>query len=156
MKNSIKESKIEIEQNIFKQNKFSKTTNTRLLVQQFSHFSKEELFEINKRVSIAGRIINRPRSFDKLIFIDLADKNGIIQLKIFQSRNFVKAGDIVGITGIVCKTDRQNEKKNKDEKKLTIEVEKISFLAKYQRQQSLPDTAYFKFRDIEERFRKRY
>src|ERR1043165_7224038 len=142
-----------INQNPFQQTKFTKTSSIQEIIKLFSQFSKEELIKKNEKVSIAGRIINRIRIFGKLIFADLADQSGIIQLKVVQNEDFTKVGggDIIGVIGTVCKTDIQ-EKQNK--KEVSIEVEKFDVLTKCQR--PLPDTAYFKLKDTEERFRKRY
>ncbi|CAI2187149.1 7752_t:CDS:1, partial [Funneliformis geosporum] len=133
---------------------FPPKVNSQTIIQQFSHLNKEELSQKNISITIAGRIINRIRSFGKLVFTDLADQSGTIQLKVFQNESFteVGVGDIIWVTGIVCKTDKQNEQVNKHE--LTIKVEKFSLLTKCQ--QTLPDTAHFKFKNTEERFRKRY
>src|SRR4051794_4742303 len=141
----------ELNQNPFQQTKFFHNISIHEIISEFAHFSQEKLKLENKVVSVAGRIINRIRSFGNLIFVDLAGQSGIIQLKVVQNEDFAKVGrgDIIGVTGVVCKTDAQ---KNKQE--LSIEVKKFVILVKCQR--SLPDTAYFKLKDTEERFRKRY
>src|SRR5581483_891229 len=133
--------------------KFSRDTSINKIINEFATFSQEKLRLENKVVNIAGRIINRIRSFGELIFADLADQSGVVQLKVVQNEDFIKvgSGDIIGVTGRVCKTDAQN-KQNKRE--LSIEVEKFVLLAKCQK--TLPDTVYFKLKDAEERFRKRY
>src|ERR1044072_112184 len=140
-------------QSPFQQAKFTKTSSIQVIIKLFSQFSKEELTKKNEKVSVAGRIINRIRIFGKLIFADFADQSGIIQLKVVQNEDFTKVGrgDIIGVIGTVCKTDIQ-EKQNK--KEVSIEVEKFVILAKCH--QPLPDTAYFKLKDIEKRFRNRY
>ncbi|CAI2167672.1 18440_t:CDS:10 [Funneliformis geosporum] len=144
----------DLDQNPFQQREFTRKNDIQTIIKLFSHFSKEELSKKKQKVNIAGRIINRIRVFGKLIFADLADQNGIIQLKITQNENFSKVGrgDIIELTGIVCKTDIQDKQKEKQE--LSIELENFSILTKCQK--SLPDTIHFKFKDVEERFRKRY
>src|SRR4051794_30444485 len=140
--------------NPFQQTKFSKTSSIQKVIELFSQFNKEGLAKKNEKVKLAGRIINRIRVFGKLTFADLADQSGIIQLKVVQNENFAQVGrgDIIGVTGIICKTDIQEKQDKKNE--LSIEIEGFSILTKCQ--QSPPDTAYFKFKDNEERFRKRY
>lgn len=123
------------------------------IVNEFASFSQEKLRLENKVVNVAGRIINRIRNFGELVFADLADQGGIIQLKVVQNEDFSKVnnGDIIRVTGKICKTDAQ-KKQNKQE--LSIEVEKFVILTKCQ--QTIPDTAHYKLKDTEERFRKRY
>jgi len=137
----------DLTQNFFQQTSIHK------IVSEFAIFSQEKLRLENKVVNIAGRIINRIRNFGELVFADLADQSGIIQLKVVQNEGFskVNSGDIIRATGKICKTDAQ-EKQNKQE--LSIEVEKFVILTKCQ--QTIPDTAHYKLKDTEERFRKRY
>ncbi|CAI2196855.1 14598_t:CDS:1, partial [Funneliformis geosporum] len=139
--------------NPFQQTKFSRNTNIQKIIKEFGNFSQEKLRLENKVVKIAGRIINRIRRFGELVFADLADQSGVVQLKVVRNKDFAKisSGDIIGITGKLCKTDLQAEK-NKSE--LSIEIEEFVILAKCQ--QTLPDTAHYKLKDTEERFRKRY
>src|SRR3954447_7291792 len=137
--NSEEESKkkfTDLAQNSFQQTSIHK------IIGKFASFSQEKLRLENKVVNIAGRIINRIRNFGELVFADLADQGGIIQLKI-QNENFseVKNGDIIRVTGKICKTNAQ-AKENKQE--LSIEVEKFVILTKCQ--QTPPDTAYFKLK----------
>src|SRR4051794_18965899 len=141
----------ELNQNPFQQTKFSRNTSVNKIISEFANFSQGRLRLENKVVNIAGRIINRIRGFGKLIFVDLADQSGVIQLKV-QDKTFAKinSGDIIGITGKVCKTDAQEREKKQE---LSIEVEKFIILAKCQ--QPLPDTVRFKLKDIEKRFRNR-
>ena len=140
-------------QNPFQQTKFFRDISVKEIISELAHLSQKKLKAENKVVNIAGRIINRIRGFGKLIFADLADQSGVIQLKIVQNEDFVKVGrgDIIGITGIVSKTDIQEKQNNRE---LSVEVKNFVILAKCQ--QSLPDTAYYKLKDTEERFRKRY
>ena len=71
----------DLSQNPFQQSKFIRTNNIREIVQLFSQFSKEELAEKKKDASIAGRML-RIRSFGNLVFANLTDQTGVIQLKI--------------------------------------------------------------------------
>src|SRR5271163_2274780 len=90
----------------FQQNKFTRNNSSEKIFQLFSQFSKEQLAEKNEKVSIAGRIL-RIRSFGNLVFANLADQTGIIQLKVSKNQDFAELdiGDIIGIKGNVCKTD---------------------------------------------------
>src|SRR5436305_4804188 len=88
----------------------------------------------------------RIRNFGNLTFADLVDQTGIIQLKVSKSKDFTELdiGDIIGVKGIVCRTDKGE---------LSIEVKEFVLLSKCLK--SLPDIHYG-FHDTEERFRKRY
>jgi len=132
-------------QNPFQQTKFARTSSAKKITNLFSQFSKEELVKKNERVSIAGRIL-RIRNFGNLTFSNLVDQTGTIQLKVSKNKEFTELdiGDIIGVKGTVCKT-------NKEE--LSIEVEEFILLSKCLK--PLPDIHYG-FNDIEERFRKRY
>ncbi|MDR1670320.1 MAG: lysine--tRNA ligase [Spiroplasmataceae bacterium] len=135
----------ELAENPFYQTKFIRTSKSDEIVHLFSQFNKEELIQKSQAVSLAGRIM-RMRVFGSLIFADLVDQGGTIQLKVRNSKNFseLDIGDVIGVKGVVCKTDKGE---------LSIEVEEFILLSKCLR--PLPDTHYG-FNDIEERFRKRY
>src|SRR3954447_12953210 len=108
-------------------------TSIREIKEKYGSFSKNELEQKNITLTAAGRIINRIRKFgDNLIFADLADQGGIIQLKVVQNENFaeVGTGDIIETTGIVCKTDKQDKQNNKSE--LSLEIKEFNILTKCQ------------------------
>jgi lysyl-tRNA synthetase class 2 len=134
-----------LSENPFQQTKFVRTSNAGEIINSFSQFSKEELNKKNVEVKIAGRIL-RMRIFGSLIFANLSDQNQNIQLKISKNKEFAEldVGDIIGVKGIVCKTDKGE---------LSIEVNEFVLLSKCLK--PLPDVHYG-FNDIEERFRKRY
>ncbi|MEG7979321.1 MAG: lysine--tRNA ligase [Mollicutes bacterium UO1] len=131
--------------NPFQQTNFIRTNSIQKIIQLFSEFNKEELAKKNEKADIAGRIL-RVRSFGNLIFANLADQTATIQLKVSKNKEFLELdiGDIIGIKGAVCKTDKGE---------LSIEVKEFILLSKCLKQ--LPDTHYG-FSDTEERFRKRY
>lgn len=138
----------ELSENPYQQNKFIRTSNSEEIIRLFSQFSKEELVKKNEGVSVAGRIM-ATRVFGGLTFADLADQNGIIQLKVInqdKSKNFSKlnTGDIIGAKGTICKTDKE---------KLIIIINEFFLLSKCSR--PLPST-YYGLEDTEGRFRKRY
>jgi len=135
----------DLAQNPFQRTKFARNSNIRSIIQLFSQFTKEELIEKNEKVSIAGRIL-RIRSFGNLVFANLVDQTGKIQLKVSKNKDFTELdiGDIIGIKGVICKTDKGE---------LSVEVKEFILLSKCLR--PLPDIHYG-FNDTEERFRKRY
>jgi len=134
-----------LSQNPFQQTKFIRTNHIEKIINLFSQFSKEELAEKKQKLSIAGRIV-RIRNFGNLTFSDLVDQTGTIQLKVNKNKEFAELdiGDIIGVKGIICKTDKGE---------LSIEVEEFILLSKCLK--PLPDVHYG-FNDTEERFRKRY
>ena len=136
---------VDLSSSPFQQTKFIRTNSVGEIVQLFSQFNKEELVKKSQKASIAGRIL-RIRSFGNLVFANLADQTGTIQLKISKNKEFAELdiGDIIGIKGIICKTDKGE---------LSVEVKEFILLSKCLK--PLPDIHYG-FNDTEERFRKRY
>jgi lysyl-tRNA synthetase, class II len=95
---------------------------------------------------IAGRVMAR-RDMGKLVFLDLVDRSGRIQLLCAQERTGsidVDLGDIVGAEGRPAKTRR-------GEPSLAVDV--LTLLAKIKR--PLPDT-FHGVQDTETRYRQRY
>src|SRR4051794_8947849 len=88
----------ELFQDPFRITSFSKTATIIGIIQEFSQFSKEELAKKNGKASIAGRIL-RIRSFGNLVFANLVDQTGVIQLKVSKNKDFAELdiGDIIGI-----------------------------------------------------------
>ncbi|MCE8163721.1 MAG: lysine--tRNA ligase [Candidatus Moeniiplasma glomeromycotorum] len=136
---------VELINNPFQQTRFSRTSDIETIISKFSQFSKEELAEKNEKVSLAGRMTRK-----RMFFADLTDQSGVIQLK-FNSKNKdfeeLNNGDIIGVKGIICKTDRQ-----KDKPELSIEIKGFVLLTKCL--ESLP-AAHYGLKDTEERFRNR-
>jgi len=135
----------DLSENPFQQNKFIRTNNIGEIIQLFSQLNKEELAEKEEKKSVAGRVL-RIRNFGNLTFANLSDQTGTIQLKVSKNKNFsgLDIGDIIGVKGFICKTDKGE---------LSIEVKEFILLSKCLR--PLPDIHYG-FNDLEERFRKRY
>ena len=113
-----------------------------------SDFSSNE----GRSASIAGRII-RLRKMGKIIFIDLLDESGKIQIMIREDvvekeaaeiLQFIDIGDIIGVEGNVTKSTRGE---------ISIEVRKAVLLSKSLR--TLPDK-FHGISDTELRYRKRY
>src|SRR5947209_10188145 len=95
---------------------------------------------------VAGRVMAR-RDMGKLVFLDLVDRSGKIQLLVAEDRAGKVAldlGDIAGATGIPSKTKRGEP---------SLAVTELELLAKIQR--PLPDT-FHGLTDTEARYRRRY
>jgi lysyl-tRNA synthetase class 2 len=95
---------------------------------------------------VAGRVTGR-RGHGKLVFLDLVDRSGQIQVLCAADRVGgvdVDLGDIVGVTGRPTKTKRGEP---------SLAAEELELLAKIRR--PLPDT-YHGLVDPETRYRKRY
>jgi lysyl-tRNA synthetase, class II len=95
---------------------------------------------------VAGRVMAR-RDMGKLVFLDLVDRSGRIQLLCAAERTGevdVDLGDIVGAEGRPAKTKRGEP---------SLAVDELTLLAKTKR--SLPDT-FHGVQDTETRYRQRY
>jgi lysyl-tRNA synthetase class 2 len=102
--------------------------------------------EGGEKYRLAGRVLGR-RGHGKLVFLDLVDRSGQIQLLCSADRVgevHVDLGDILGVTGSAFKTRRGEPSLNVDE---------LQLLAKIKR--PLPDT-FHGLVDAETRYRKRY
>jgi lysyl-tRNA synthetase class 2 len=102
--------------------------------------------EGDDRRRLAGRVMGR-RGHGKLVFLDLVDRSGTIQLLCAADRVGtvdVDLGDIVGVTGVPAKTRRGEP---------SLAVETMELLGKIKR--PLPDT-YHGLVEAETRYRKRY
>jgi lysyl-tRNA synthetase, class II len=91
---------------------------------------------------LAGRVMAR-RDLGKLMFLDLVDRSGRMQLLVRGGVN-VDLGDIVGVTGQPTKTRRGEP---------SLEVGELELLAKIRA--PLPDT-FHGLTDVEARYRRRY
>src|SRR5215216_1017089 len=103
----------------------------------------EESVEMRR---VAGRVMAR-RDMGKLVFLDLVDRSGRIQLLCAAERTGpvdVDLGDIVGVTGHPARTKRGEP---------SLAVDELSLLAKIKR--PLPDT-FHGLQDTETRYRQRY
>jgi lysyl-tRNA synthetase, class II len=95
---------------------------------------------------LAGRVMAR-RGHGKLVFLDLVDRSGRIQLLCDESRTGpidLDLGDIVGVTGSPARTRRGEP---------SLAVDELELLAKIKR--PLPDT-FHGLTDTETRLRRRY
>ena len=99
-----------------------------------------------ERRRVAGRVMARRTMGKELVFLDVVDRSGKIQVLAQPSRlGDVNLGDIVGVEGLLTKTKR-------GEPSLTAEPS-THILAS--NRESLPDT-FHGLTDIEQRYRKRY
>ncbi len=102
--------------------------------------------ELDETRSIAGRVMAR-REMGKLVFVDLVDRSGRIQLMCDTGRIgdvVVHLGDIVGVTGKPAKSRRGEP---------SLAVDELVVLAR--NENPLPDT-FHGLTDVETRYRKRY
>jgi lysyl-tRNA synthetase, class II len=102
--------------------------------------------EASKRRRLAGRVMAR-RDMGKLVFLDLVDRSGRIQLLCPVERTGpvdVDLGDIVGVTGRPARTKRGEP---------SLAVDELVLLGKIKR--PLPDT-FHGVQDTETRYRQRY
>ena len=102
--------------------------------------------EADVKRRIAGRVIAR-REMGKLVFLDLVDRSGRIQLLCDTSRTGpidVDLGDIVGVIGSPARAKRGEP---------SVAVDELELLAKIKR--PLPDT-FHGLTDVETRYRQRY
>ena len=129
----------------FKIEKFDQTHHSKEIKDNFEDFD-------GKEVSVAGRMMSF-RSFGKATFIDIQDKDGRIQSyvrkdqlgeELYKEFKEFDIGDIVGVTGIVFKTQ-------KDE--ISIKASSIQLLSKSLR--ILPEK-YHGLKDMDLRYRQRY
>jgi lysyl-tRNA synthetase, class II len=102
--------------------------------------------EAEQRRRIAGRVLAR-REMGKLVFVDLVDRSGRIQLLCDTSRTGpieLDLGDIVGVAGSPAKAKRGEP---------SLAVDELELLARIKR--PLPDT-FHGVTDVETRYRQRY
>src|SRR5213593_4684507 len=95
---------------------------------------------------LAGRVMAR-RDMGKLVFLDLVDRSGRIQLLCDTSRTGeidVHLGDVVGVTGAPARARRGEP---------SLAVESIELLSRIR--SPLPDT-FHGLTDVEARYRRRY
>jgi len=102
--------------------------------------------ESDQRRRLAGRVMGR-RGHGKLVFLDLVDRSGQVQLLCDDARTGpvdVDLGDIVGVAGSPMRTRRGEP---------SLAVDELELLAKIRR--PLPDT-FHGLQDTEARLRRRY
>ncbi len=131
---------------------FNRDTNSKQLTDSYEQFSKEELSEKNVTVKIAGRIMTK-RGQGKAGFMTIQDRDGFAQVYVrkdsvgdtsFEVFEKGDIGDIVGIEGVVMKTQTGQ---------LSVKAVVYTHLTKALR--PLPDK-HAGLQDVEEARRRRY
>jgi lysyl-tRNA synthetase class 2 len=132
--------------------RFERSHQTEEILTDYNEFSKEELEEKEVSVTIAGRIMTK-RGKGKAGFAHIQDLSGQIQIYVrkdaigeeaYEIFNTADLGDIIGISGVVFKTQVGE---------LSIKVKSFELLTKALR--PLPDK-FHGLKDIEQRYRQRY
>lgn len=132
--------------------RFERTHQTEDIIASYNDLEKEVLEEKEVSVTIAGRIMTK-RGKGKAGFAHIQDLSGQIQIYVrkdvigdesYEIFNTVDLGDIVGITGVVFKTQVGE---------LSVKVKSFELLTKALR--PLPDK-FHGLKDIEQRYRQRY
>ncbi|QQY19495.1 OB-fold nucleic acid binding domain-containing protein, partial [Mammaliicoccus vitulinus] len=134
--------------------KFVRSGDSETLHEEWDQFSKEELHdkEDESAVAIAGRLMTK-RGKGKAGFAHVKDITGQIQIYVrkdqvgdeqFEIWNHADLGDIVGVKGVMFKTNTGE---------LSVKAKEFTVLTKSLR--PLPDK-YHGLQDIEQRYRQRY
>ena len=131
--------------------KFDKKNEAKELQDKYEELDKDEKTKDN--VKVAGRVMI-VRDIGKLIFVDLQDSSGQIQLQLQKDetpdekidffKDYVDKGDFIGVEGIMIKTKRGE---------VTVLVNDLSILSKSLL--PLPEK-WHGLQDKEEKLRKRY
>ncbi|WP_226660125.1 lysine--tRNA ligase [Pseudalkalibacillus hwajinpoensis] len=133
-------------------NRFDRSHTASKMLEEFDSFTKEELAEKKKTVSLAGRIMTK-RGKGKAGFTHIQDLTGQIQLYIrkdtvgdeqYDLFDSMDIGDIIGVSGEAFKT-KVGE--------LSVKVSDLHLLSKSLR--PLPDK-FHGLKDVEQRYRQRY
>ncbi|AUF83932.1 lysine--tRNA ligase [Mesoplasma syrphidae] len=138
----------------YKISKYEKSASLTFLNKQFGNYTKEELANLDQEcISVAGRIKLYREAGKKAAFVNIDDQDGSIQLYVrmdeigeilFEDFRELDLGDIIGVKGIMMKTDHGE---------LTVRVKEYTLLSKALR--PLPDK-HAGIQDIEEKYRRRY
>src|SRR5690554_2825774 len=132
--------------------RYDRTHSANSIKDMYGEKSKEELDEEQVSVTIAGRVMTK-RGKGKAGFAHIQDLSGQIQIYVRKDQvgdeqydlfNRIDIGDLVGITGIVFKTQVGE---------LSIKAKDFQILTKSLR--PLPDK-YHGLKDVEQRYRQRY
>ncbi|WLR58065.1 lysine--tRNA ligase [Guptibacillus hwajinpoensis] len=132
--------------------RFDRSHSASKMLEEFDSFSKEELAEQSKEVSLAGRIMTK-RGKGKAGFAHIQDLTGQIQLYVrkdtvgdeqYDLFDSMDIGDIIGVSGEAFKT-KVGE--------LSVKVSDLHLLSKSLR--PLPDK-FHGLKDVEQRYRQRY
>ncbi|MFV0552540.1 MAG: lysine--tRNA ligase [Anaerorhabdus sp.] len=131
---------------------FDRTHHSQEIKTMYGEKTKEELETLDVHVRVAGRIMTK-RRMGKLGFMHIQDRDGQIQVvvnkavvgeDIYEIFKASDLGDIIGIEGVVTKTDSGE---------LSVKAHEYTHLTKALR--PLPEK-FHGLTDVEERFRRRY
>ncbi|KMM36012.1 lysine--tRNA ligase [Guptibacillus hwajinpoensis] len=132
--------------------RFDRSHTASKMLEEFDSFTKEELAEQEKTVSLAGRIMTK-RGKGKAGFAHVQDLTGQIQFYVrkdavgdeqYELFDSMDIGDIIGVSGEAFKT-KVGE--------LSVKVSDLQLLSKSLR--PLPDK-FHGLKDVEQRYRQRY
>ncbi|MDQ0485064.1 lysine--tRNA ligase [Guptibacillus hwajinpoensis] len=132
--------------------RFERSHTASKMLEEFDSFTKEELAEQEKTVSLAGRIMTK-RGKGKAGFAHVQDLTGQIQFYVrkdavgdeqYELFDSMDIGDIIGVSGEAFKT-KVGE--------LSVKVSDLQLLSKSLR--PLPDK-FHGLKDVEQRYRQRY
>ncbi|AQW21743.1 lysine--tRNA ligase [Lentilactobacillus curieae] len=132
--------------------RFERTDLAQGLHDEFEDADKDELMDMDKKVTIAGRMMSK-RGKGKVGFADLRDRSGKIQIyvrkdivgeDVYHIFKRSDIGDHLGISGQLIKTDMGE---------LTVRAESVTFLSKALR--PLPDK-FHGLQNQEQKYRQRY
>lgn len=132
--------------------RFERTHLSTEIVSEYGELTKEELEENPHEVVIAGRVMTK-RGKGKAGFAHLQDLKGQIQIYVrkdaigeeaYEFYNTVDLGDILGVKGVIFKTNVGE---------LSIKAKEVVFLTKALR--PLPEK-FHGLKDVEQRYRQRY
>jgi len=112
----------------------------------------ETIGEIGKKVKLCGWVNSR-RDHGKLVFIDLRDRSGIIQLVGDEKLGDLRTADVVEVGGLVKERPQNLVNPKIATGKIEIEVEKVKILAKAK---ELPFNTQSDGREINEELRLKY
>ncbi|ASP27792.1 lysyl-tRNA synthetase [Spiroplasma corruscae] len=149
------ESLIKENKDPYVENSYDRSHTLQALIDEYNRFDKEDLSKLSDGniISTAGRIRLFREAGKKAIFANIQDQEAVIQIYVredeVQETNFayfrdLDLGDIIGVKGIMMKTDHGE---------LTIRVKEFTLLTKALK--PLPDK-YAGISDIEEKYRRRY
>ncbi|MEG0077961.1 MAG: lysine--tRNA ligase, partial [Anaerorhabdus sp.] len=131
---------------------YDRTHRSLEIKETYGEKTKEELEALDMHVKVAGRIMTK-RRMGKLGFMHLQDRDGQIQIvinkavvgeEVYEIFKASDLGDIIGIEGVVTKTDSGE---------LSVKAHEYTHLTKALR--PLPEK-FHGLQDVEERFRRRY
>lgn len=132
--------------------RFERSHQSQDLVREYSELEKEELEAKNISVTLAGRVMTK-RGKGKAGFAHIQDLSGQIQIYVrtdavgedqYATFDTVDLGDIVGVTGVLFKTQVGE---------LSVKAQSFELLTKSLR--PLPDK-FHGLKDVEQRYRQRY